>query len=549
MTSNLVTNRTEGHVSQARELNKKVYSDMYLPEKMLFDNGIGAYRPNVDMNRVGEACAELYAALTEAGYAVSGYVALKTDWTDTDRPTKAQFNTYLATVAAIKAALPTTTPLPTTMKNLTTTGANNIEKLLGEVDSLLFRLRAIYVRSGEYNSGAVLYPAEGDLELKGCVCFYIPVEYDYHEAYQIRDQDGQNYSQIYYDDEREQAVAELFELRQEYPDKHLYIEEWTIRIQRTFKLSATKAWNGTLEYSTNKDTWQTWNGAAISGSKIYLRGTGNTKIGGNSSYRFRLTGEKVGVTGNIENLLDYQTVVNGNHPTAVDGCFNSLFYGETSIVDASGLLLTLPTVPENGYRNMFTNCTALKSAPRIDAIEVNDYGCLAMFYACSSLIDAPSLPATSVGVQAYYAMFKGCTSLCKACPVLPAEALAASCYAQMFFQCQSLIMPPKILATSTAEQCCASMFQECAELAYAPALYSLVLATRCYYAMFYKCDKIKIRAMGLGPAEGYNYTWRVPITGTGTSGTNSLSGMFTSPAGTSATPAVNQEYYATFPSI
>ena len=154
---NLITDRTVADAQRKRELAAIGYDDMTADEKTEWNAGLkGAYNA-ADLNRVGQACADLYTALTGAGYAVSGYVALKTDWTNSDRPTKAQLTTYLSTVSAIKAVLPAVTDLPSTMKSLTYEGANNIEKLLVEVDDILNRIIAVYVRSGEWNSGNVFH--------------------------------------------------------------------------------------------------------------------------------------------------------------------------------------------------------------------------------------------------------------------------------------------------------------------------------------------------------------------------------------------------------
>ena len=79
-------------------------------------------------------------------------------------------------------------------------------------------------------------------------------------------------------------------------------EDFTLKTYNT-----TKNWDGTLEYSTDTSTWSTWDGTEISsaGSKLYLRGTGNTKITGNlNKYRFVFTGTdalKIACEGNIEN--------------------------------------------------------------------------------------------------------------------------------------------------------------------------------------------------------------------------------------------------------
>ena len=166
----MITDRTSADVRRVKELAAKGYANMTADEKTEWNAGLkGAYNA-ADLNRVGQACADLYTALIGAGYAVSGYVALKTDWTNSDRPTKAQLTAYLSTVSAIKAVLPAVTDLPSTMKSLTYEGANNIEKLLVEVDDILNRIIAVYVRSGEWNSGNVFH-------IKDCAQRYQRVEY------------------------------------------------------------------------------------------------------------------------------------------------------------------------------------------------------------------------------------------------------------------------------------------------------------------------------------------------------------------------------------
>lgn len=165
---NLITNRTAQYLQLSKSLNKKAHAEMTSTEKAEYNNSIGSYR-HTDMNRVGDACAELYQLLTSAGYEVSGYSALKTDWTDEDTPSWADLQKYLATVASIKAVLPTQTPIPTTMRKLTINGANNIEKLLNEVDSIFYKMKSVYlfsqtlqVRSTSYCGYAVYIPEYKD---------------------------------------------------------------------------------------------------------------------------------------------------------------------------------------------------------------------------------------------------------------------------------------------------------------------------------------------------------------------------------------------------
>ena len=96
--------------------------------------------------------------------------------------------------------------------------------------------------------------------------------------------------------------------------------------------------DGTLEYSTNASTWTAWDEVAelTAGSYhdkyvLYLRGTGNTKLTGDSgggsvgNRGWHITGSNVTVKGNIATLLDWQTVAAGSLPTISRGAFAFLF--------------------------------------------------------------------------------------------------------------------------------------------------------------------------------------------------------------------------------
>lgn len=264
-------------------------------------------------------------------------------------------------------------------------------------------------------------------------------------------------------------------------------EDFTLKTYKT-----TKNWDGTLEYSTNKSTWNTWDGTEISsvGSKLYLRGTGNTKITGSSFYRrFVFTGTdalKIACEGNIENLLDYETVSAGSHPTMADYCYQYMFYG----------------------------CKALTTAPELPAITLAE-GCYnSMFSDCRSLTTAPELPATKLPISCYGSMFDGCTALTTA-PALPATRLADYCYANMFKGCTSLTTAPALPATRLNE--------------------------RCYNYMFRGCTNIKLSTTQTGE---YQTPYRIPKSGTGTTATDALADMFLNTGGTfTGTPTINTTYY------
>lgn len=156
--------------------------------------------------------------------------------------------------------------------------------------------------------------------------------------------------------------------------------------------SSSKTWNGTLQYSTDGITWNQWEGyTTISSSdkKLYLRGTGNTHFstGGitSSHTNFVFSGvNEIHCYGNIETLLDYQTVLNGNHPT-MDNYYC--------------------------FTNLFADCSTLITPPELPATTLGEGCYLAMFENCSKLNKLPKLPATSIPINAYTRMFDGCSSI------------------------------------------------------------------------------------------------------------------------------------------
>ena len=199
----------------------------------------------------------------------------------------------------------------------------------------------------------------------------------------------------------------------EIPENNSYL---TFSSPSSFTLKVndkTKHWNGTLEYSTDSTSWSTWDGTTELSSVnnvLYLRGTSNTKITGNSyKYRWVLTGSDIACSGNIETLLDYATVQAGGHPTMADYCYYYMFYNCTSLTTTPELPAT--TLTKDCYYYMFMDCTSLTQAPALPATTLAYYCYASMFYGCTSLTTAPALPATTLTEGCYYGMFKGCTSL------------------------------------------------------------------------------------------------------------------------------------------
>ena len=122
----------------------------------LITNRTGGHYNATDLNRVGAAIAYIATRLTTAGYSVP--VTPKTDWVAGDIPSATQMAAYLADVAAIRAALavrPTTPSTPPDMDDLTVEEANDIERILADVDGLVSNMMAAYFYSGEIYSGEV----------------------------------------------------------------------------------------------------------------------------------------------------------------------------------------------------------------------------------------------------------------------------------------------------------------------------------------------------------------------------------------------------------
>ena len=208
----------------------------------------------------------------------------------------------------------------------------------------------------------------------------------------------------------------------------------------SFTMKAPKTWNGTLSYN-NGNGWTIWNGSQISSGnidgrqRIYFRGSRNSYIRGQNASNnnaWKITGSNVECNGNIECLLDYQKVAAGIHPAMGKNC----------------------------YKEMFSNCSSLTTAPELPATTL-EYDCYnSMFYSCSSLTSAPALPATTLAERCYDSMFANCENLTTA-PALPATKLAFGCYSSMFKGCFRLRKIPALPAHILPDYCYYHMFKEC----------------------------------------------------------------------------------------
>lgn len=351
-----------------------------------------------------------------------------------------------------------------------------------------------------------------------------------------------------------------------YPDRALKFSSSSSFTLAT--ANSAKNWDGQLEYSFDLANWNEWDGIITLSSSsespyvLYLRGIGNSVISGGLGKGWTLTGTNISCTGNIENLLNHETVTAGEHPSMGGYCYTHIFKNCTSLTTAPKLpattlalycylymfwgctnLTTSPELPattlaNNCYSGMFQYCTNLTMPPELPAITLAPNCYESMFWGCTSLTSAPELPATTLAASCYYDMFNGCTSLVTA-PELPATMLALYCYRNMFKDCTSLTTAPELSATTLIDNCYQNMFQGCSNLLHVPYLKANTLTSNCYNSMF--------KNIGLTISETKSsttpYPYRVPLIGDGTTATDALTNMFSGVTGNIPTPEINKTYY------
>ena len=118
-------------------------------------NAKGSYTAS-DLNRVGAAMNYVADRLTSQGYAVS--ISPKTDWQPSDWPTPQTMEQYLDDLNELRrqfAVMESTPKVPADMVCLTVDEANDIEKILEDIDRLLTNAAQAWFYSGDLFSGEV----------------------------------------------------------------------------------------------------------------------------------------------------------------------------------------------------------------------------------------------------------------------------------------------------------------------------------------------------------------------------------------------------------
>ena len=149
--------------------------------------------------------------------------------------------------------------------------------------------------------------------------------------------------------------------------------------------------------------------------QFYGKGTSITSYGSNvmtecTTINGRGDGFTCKVYGNIMSLVDEENFATAT--TLSDSyTFKFLFYNNTKLTDANGLLLPATTLQASCYYAMFSNCSALTAAPALPATQLAEHCYNSMFNECYALTAAPVLPAKKLVNRCYYSMFNLCQNL------------------------------------------------------------------------------------------------------------------------------------------
>lgn len=112
----------------------------------------GAYN-YVDLNRIENWCAYIAEQLNSYNYSVS--IETKTDWLMSDFPTKTQMKRIRDNVERLKNAFTAITEVPSNMDKMTYKKANDLERVLYEINKFIANMESSFIYSDEVFAGEV----------------------------------------------------------------------------------------------------------------------------------------------------------------------------------------------------------------------------------------------------------------------------------------------------------------------------------------------------------------------------------------------------------
>lgn len=159
---NLVYDRTADDVAEALRLTQKAFDGTLTDEeKTVWLAGMKGTYGAIDMNRVRAAVSTLSGLLNAAGY--KNEVSAQ-NFVEGEDSTDEKYSVYLANVQTLRDAIAvrvSTPELPAADAKLDFVGANNIEKILADLDELLGWMKYSRKYCGTFAAGQTILPRKG----------------------------------------------------------------------------------------------------------------------------------------------------------------------------------------------------------------------------------------------------------------------------------------------------------------------------------------------------------------------------------------------------
>ena len=158
----LIYDRTADDVAEALRLTQKAFAGTLTDEeKTVWLAGMKGTYDAIDMNRVAAAVSTLSGLLNAAGY--KNEVSAQ-NFVEGEDSTKEKYSVYLSNVQTLRDAIAvrvTTPSVPAADAKLDYVGANNIEKILADLDELLGWMNFSRKYCGTFAAGQTILPRKG----------------------------------------------------------------------------------------------------------------------------------------------------------------------------------------------------------------------------------------------------------------------------------------------------------------------------------------------------------------------------------------------------
>lgn len=159
---NLIYDRTAGDVAEALRLTQKAFAGTLTDEeKTVWLAGMKGTYGAIDMDRVAAAVSTLSGLLNAAGY--KNEISAQ-NFVEGEDSTEEKYSTYLSNVQTLRDAIAvraSSPSVPAADAKLDYIGANNIEKILADLDELLSWMTYSRKYCGTFAAGQTILPRKG----------------------------------------------------------------------------------------------------------------------------------------------------------------------------------------------------------------------------------------------------------------------------------------------------------------------------------------------------------------------------------------------------